>query len=71
MKNHLPIQDDSFIPLIIALTVLVSSATFLLGVVTATNIAVEITREQTVNDCITHPEDCKKEYDYYQLKNKE
>lgn len=28
-------------------------------------------REQTVNDCITHPKECKIEYDYYQLKNKE
>jgi hypothetical protein len=29
------------------------------------------TREKTVIDCITRPKECKSEYDYYQLKNKE
>lgn len=29
------------------------------------------TEEQTVIDCITKPKECKIEYDYYLLKNKE
>lgn len=45
--------------MIITITVFVSSVTFMIGVVTATNYAVDITREQTVNDCITKPKNVK------------
>ena len=57
-------------PIVIAFIIFLGFS-FVLGAFVGSNGTGKFTREQTVNDCITHPKECKIEYDYYQLKNKE
>lgn len=58
-------------PIVIVFIILFLGFSFVLGALVGSNGTEKFTREQTVNDCITHPKECKIEYDYYQLKNKE
>jgi hypothetical protein len=57
-------------PLVIAVIVL-SCFSFMLGAIIGIGTSESYNREKTVIDCITRPKECKSEYDYYQLKNKE
>ena len=58
-------------PSIVVAFIIFLCLSFVLGALVGSNGTEKFTREQTVNDCITHPKECKIEYDYYQLKNKE
>jgi hypothetical protein len=57
-------------PLVIV-AILLSCSSFMLGAIIGIGTSESYTRKQTVIDCITRPKECKIEYDYYLLKNKE
>ena len=42
--------------------------TFIGGVMVGTNTATPIVRQETIYLCVQKPAECKKEFDYYQLK---
>lgn len=42
--------------------------TFIGGVIVGTNTANTIVREETIYRCVQKPQECKKEFEYYQLK---
>lgn len=63
-------MEENAPPMVIAFIIFLGFS-FVLGALVGSNGTEKFTREQTVIDCITRPEECKIEYDYYQLKNKE
>lgn len=42
--------------------------TFMGGIMVGTNTATTIVRQETIYRCIQKPKECKKEFDFYQLK---
>jgi hypothetical protein len=50
------------------LLILALGFTFIGGVIVGTNTATTIVRQETIYRCVQKPQECKKEFEYYQLK---